>query len=66
VLGATQSGSRSTLRLLRVIDDAELISHVRGVAERLAAADPECTDPRLADMVTAVEARSADEWLERT
>ncbi|MDR2620767.1 MAG: ATP-dependent DNA helicase RecG [Propionibacteriaceae bacterium] len=66
VLGASQSGSHSTLRLLRVIDDADLIGHARSVATRLAAADPERTDPRLADMVASVEARSADEWLERT
>ncbi|MDR0435599.1 MAG: ATP-dependent DNA helicase RecG [Propionibacteriaceae bacterium] len=66
VLGASQSGNRSTLRLLRVIDDAELIAHAREVAERLVAADPGRDDPRLADIVAAVEARSADEWLERT
>ncbi len=40
VLGATQSGGRSSLRLLRVIQDAELIQHARTLAEKVLAEDP--------------------------
>ena len=40
VLGGTQSGRRSSLKLLRVVDDAEVIVEARGVAERLLDADP--------------------------
>lgn len=65
VLGADQSGGRSTLRLLRVIDDAELIGEARDAAAILVAADPDRENPYLADMVTQVEAVSSDEWLDR-
>ena len=64
VLGAQQSGGHSTLRLLRVLDDAKLIGHAREVAERLVAGDPGCADPRLADLVAAVE--NQGEWLDRS
>ena len=40
VLGATQSGGRSSLRLLRVIQDSELIQKVRVELEELFEADP--------------------------
>ena len=65
VLGATQSGGRSTLRLLRAIADADLIAQARDAANELVAADPERENPYLADMVMQVEAQAADEWLER-
>lgn len=35
VLGDTQSGRRSSLRILRVVQDADLISEARGLAESL-------------------------------
>ena len=41
VLGATQSGGRSSLRLLRVIQDSDLIQKVRVELEELFSADPE-------------------------
>ena len=41
VLGASQSGGRSSLRLLRVLDDADLIAGARVIAEACVAADPE-------------------------
>jgi len=63
VLGANQAGGRSTLKLLRAIDDAALIGHAREVAERLVAADPECKDGRLADLVADVE---QSDWLDRS
>ncbi|QEO10630.1 ATP-dependent DNA helicase RecG [Protaetiibacter larvae] len=40
VLGGTQSGRRSSLKLLRVMEDAELIADARAVAESLLAVDP--------------------------
>jgi ATP-dependent DNA helicase RecG len=66
VLGASQSGSRSSLKLLRVLDDADLLVQARELAERCVADDPELTDPALADIVTEMETEAAGEWLERT
>ena len=40
VLGANQSGTRSSLKLLRVIKDAELISRMRISASKVLSADP--------------------------
>lgn len=40
VLGSNQSGGRSSLRLLRVIQDAKLISAVRGEVEEIFTGDP--------------------------
>ena len=67
VLGASQSGVRSSLRLLRVLDDADLIGQARDAGR--AAAWPRIrssTDPALADIVTEVETEAAGDWLERT
>ncbi len=65
VLGAEQSGRRSSLRLLRVLRDADLIAAARALADDCVDADPGLTDPGLADIVAGVEA-SAAEWLERS
>jgi ATP-dependent DNA helicase RecG len=40
VLGASQSGGRSSLRLLRVVQDAELILRIRDLVADLYSADP--------------------------
>ena len=40
VLGQTQSGGRSSLKLLRVTRDGELIARARAVAEQILAEDP--------------------------
>ncbi|MFD1715795.1 ATP-dependent DNA helicase RecG [Amnibacterium flavum] len=40
VLGTSQSGGRSSLRLLRVVADADLIAEARSAAERLLEVDP--------------------------
>lgn len=66
VLGASQSGSRSALKLLRVLDDAHLIQVARDLAEELVADDPNRTDPYLADMVTRTELDAAGDWLEKS
>ena len=66
VLGASQSGSQSSLKLLRVLDDADLLAQARDLAERCVADDPELTDPGLADLVVEMETEAAGDWLERT
>ncbi|HLL62967.1 MAG TPA: ATP-dependent DNA helicase RecG [Propionibacteriaceae bacterium] len=66
VLGASQSGSRSSLKLLRVLDDADLLLTARELAERWVADDPGLSDPALADIVTGLETEAAGDWLERT
>jgi ATP-dependent DNA helicase RecG len=66
VLGASQSGSQSSLKLLRVLDDADLLAQARDLAERCVAGDPELTNPGLADIVIEMETEAAGDWLERT
>jgi ATP-dependent DNA helicase RecG len=46
ILGASQSGRRSTLRLLRVLRDVEVIASAREDALELVAADPELEQHR--------------------
>ncbi len=41
ILGASQSGGRSTLRLLRVLEHEDVIERARNDAQRLVAEDPE-------------------------
>lgn len=65
VLGAEQSGGRTALRLLRVLDDADVIERAKIHAEQLCTADEIGADDGLSDMVTAVRERSAADWLER-
>ena len=66
VLGAEQSGVRSGLRHLRVLDDEDLIVYARDLAGLCLERDPELADPGLADIVDAVEHRAAGDWMERT
>ena len=66
VLGASQSGTRSSLKLLRVLRDADLIAQARTLAERCIAEDPELSNPALADIVLDMEMDAAGDWLERT
>ncbi len=44
VLGAAQAGVRSSLKLLRVVKDAGLITQAREVAEGILSADPDLAD----------------------
>ena len=44
VLGDAQSGGKSSLKLLRVVKDADMIADARTCAEQLLAADPELAD----------------------
>ncbi|MFE9775656.1 ATP-dependent DNA helicase RecG [Streptomyces sp. NPDC005931] len=54
VLGQAQSGTRSSLRMLAVIDDEEIIAQAREEAAAVVAADPELE--RLPGLRTALEA----------
>ena len=63
VLGATQSGGRSSLRLLRVIQDSDLIQKVRIELEELFSADPELT--RAPTLKLALEQANAAENLSK-
>jgi len=65
VLGAEQSGSRSSLRLLRVLDDADVITRARVIAETLAGTPAENLPAGPADMLRRGQRLSAAEWLER-
>ena len=57
VLGATQSGGRSSLRLLRVIQDADLIQKVRVELEDVFAKDPSlATNPTLRQAIDQANA----------
>lgn len=65
VLGAEQAGGRSTLRLLRVLDDADLIGRARDVAAALSTTALEALDPGLQDMVKAAQLNADAAWMER-
>ncbi|MDN5761185.1 MAG: ATP-dependent DNA helicase RecG [Microlunatus sp.] len=66
VLGADQSGIRSGLRHLRVLEDEDLILFARDLATACLESDPDLADPGLADIVDSVELRAAGDWLERS
>ncbi|MFP5416756.1 MAG: ATP-dependent DNA helicase RecG [Actinomycetes bacterium] len=66
VLGSEQSGGRSTLRLLRVLDHADLIGAAREIAEEAVRRDPACATPGFADAVTQTNLLSGGDWIERS
>jgi ATP-dependent DNA helicase RecG len=55
VLGVSQAGRQSSLRLLRVLEHADLIAQARGYAEKVVAQDPELADDGVADYVADIE-----------
>jgi len=66
VLGATQSGTRSHLRLLRVLEDEEVIIKAREIAQGILERDPELLlSPYLAEVVQAMEAESEAAFVEK-
>ena len=66
VLGQAQSGVRSSLRVLSVLDDEEVIAAAREEASRVVAADPELTDhPDLAAALRALVDEDRAEFLEK-
>ncbi len=70
VLGSAQAGTKTSLRLVRVVEDAGLIADAREVAERVVHDDPDEHNDLLVDLVTQTERQGeeseAGEWLERT
>lgn len=67
VLGAAQSGLRSSLRLLSVVKDGEVIDDARGAADALVTADPTLAGhPGLAAAVHELEHSEQADYLERT
>ncbi|WP_194422343.1 ATP-dependent DNA helicase RecG [Microbacterium abyssi] len=53
VLGSTQSGVRSSLRLLRVVKDSKLIARARDLAERILETDPQLSEhPGLSEVIS--------------
>jgi len=66
VLGAAQSGRSSSLRLLRVVKDADLIEEARREATAVVDADPDLADqPTLRDAIAAQLDEEQEEFLER-
>ncbi|GGQ87798.1 MULTISPECIES: ATP-dependent DNA helicase RecG [Streptomyces] len=66
VLGQAQSGARSSLRVLAVIEDEEVIAQAREEAARLVAADPELTSlPGLRTALDALLDEEREQYLEK-
>jgi ATP-dependent DNA helicase RecG len=66
VLGASQSGSRSHLRLLRVLRDEALIESARESAAELLAQDPSLTSyPLLKEELKKLQADAAAEFIDK-
>ena len=56
VLGASQSGGKSSLRLLRVVKDVDLIQRMRNAVEAIFAADPTLErHPALAESLARID-----------
>jgi ATP-dependent DNA helicase RecG len=67
VLGASQSGRRSSLKLLRVIRHADTIADAREDATAVVEGDPELVDhPALLDAVKAALAEQEADYLDKT
>jgi ATP-dependent DNA helicase RecG len=67
VLGAAQAGTRSSLRLLSVIRDGDVIADARSAAEDVVRADPQLTsNPALGVAVDALVGTEAADYLERS
>ncbi|MEU2333661.1 ATP-dependent DNA helicase RecG [Streptomyces sp. NPDC013172] len=66
VLGQAQSGARSSLRVLAVIEDEEIIAQARAEATALVARDPELTDlPGLRTALDALLDEEREQYLEK-
>ncbi|MDG9703689.1 ATP-dependent DNA helicase RecG [Streptomyces sp. DH37] len=66
VLGQAQSGTRSSLRMLAVIDDEEVIVAARAAATEIVAADPELEGlPELRAALDALLDAEREEYLEK-
>ncbi|MEU5539550.1 ATP-dependent DNA helicase RecG [Streptomyces sp. NPDC020362] len=66
VLGQAQSGARSSLRVLEVIEDEEVIAEARQEAAAVVAADPELTGlPGLRTALDALVDEEREQYLEK-
>ncbi|PKT73604.1 ATP-dependent DNA helicase RecG [Streptomyces populi] len=66
VLGQAQSGARSSLRMLAVIDDEEIIAEAREEATAVVAADPELADlPGLRVALDALLDEEREQYLDK-
>ncbi|TDD95604.1 ATP-dependent DNA helicase RecG [Jiangella asiatica] len=66
VLGAAQSGRRSSLKMLKVIRDVEIIQDAREAATAVVAADPELAEhPALDEAVRDVLAEQEADYLDK-
>ncbi|MFD3791242.1 ATP-dependent DNA helicase RecG [Streptomyces cyaneofuscatus] len=66
VLGQAQSGVRSSLRMLTVIDDEEVIAAAREEAVEIVAADPELEHlPELRTVLAALLDKDREEYLDK-
>ena len=66
VLGKAQSGTKSHLRLLRVLRDEELIESARTVATKLISKDPTLASfPNLANEVSLLKAEESSDFLDK-
>ena len=67
LLGAAQSGRRSRLRLLSVIDHGDVIAEARSAAVALVAADPQLSrEEALASAITELHASEEADYLQKT
>lgn len=67
VLGANQSGRRSSLRMLNVLQDEELITQARDIASDLVSEDPKLKErPTLAARVREISDESRTNYLEKS
>lgn len=66
VLGANQSGTKSHLRLLRVLRDEDLIDEARSDAQSIIDADPQLIEhPELARELSALQRDEAAEFIDK-
>jgi ATP-dependent DNA helicase RecG len=66
VLGGSQSGARSSLRLLRVVEDSDTIAQARAAAEEMLRSDPDLSmHPALRAAITRLDDDQA-EFLEKS
>ncbi|GAB2989668.1 ATP-dependent DNA helicase RecG [Amycolatopsis acidiphila] len=67
ILGAAQSGKRSSLKLLSLLQDEETIAEARLCAQEIVTADPAlATHPGLAQLVSSVVDDDRAEYLEKS
>jgi ATP-dependent DNA helicase RecG len=67
VLGSSQSGARSSLKVLRAVSDEQIIVSARGDAMDLVEADPDLhTYPELEAAVSVLESDEQADYLEKS